>query len=92
MGILALGWDRPLGGTGQAGWDWWALAGFLAVFLLLVFDRRPFPLGAALPLALLLGLIVADLTHAWGVVPVWGTLALVALMRNRRRGEGRPSV
>ena len=92
MGILALGWDRPLAGVGGSGWDWWALAGFVAVFLLVATDRRSPPVAVTIVLALLLGLVVADLTHAFGVVPVWGALSLVALMRNLRRRQGRPSV
>lgn len=92
MALLPLGWDRPLGAPGGSGWDWWALAGFVAVFLLLATDRRSPPVAVSFALALLLGLVVADLTHVWGVVPVWGALSLVVLMRNYRRGHGRPSV
>lgn len=93
MGILSLGWDRPLGGgPGPSTWDWWAAAGALAVFLLLLTVRRRPPLALAIGLALVLGLVLADLTRAWGVVPVWGTLLLVASARNLRRGRGRGRV
>lgn len=93
MGILSLGWDRPLGGgVGPSGWDWWAGAAAIAVFLLFSTARRRAPLAVRIGLALVLGLVLADLTHAWGVVPVWGTLLLVASARNLLHGWRRRHV
>lgn len=91
MGILSLGWDRPLGaGPGASGWDWWAGAAAIAVFLLLATARRRPPVAVSIGLALVLGLLLADLTHVVGVVPVWGTVLLVASARNLlRRRPGR---
>ena len=92
MGILALGWGRPLGGPGPDAWDWWAPAAFLVVFFILMTARRPPPLLLASGLALLFGFVVADLTHAWGVTPVWGPIVAVVLTRNYRRIRRRSQV
>lgn len=92
MGILSLGWGTPLGGPGPDAWDWWVPAGFLAVFLIFVTARRRPPLLLASLLALLISFVVADLTHLWGVAPVWGPLLAVALTRHYRGALGRPRV
>ena len=89
MGSLAVG--GPLGTTGSWGWDWWALVGAVALFALLQTRRRRLPLFAAIAVAAVGGLILSDLTRAWGVVPVWGTL-LVALSLNLIGKKGRMQV
>jgi hypothetical protein len=80
MSSLAVG--GPLGTTGSWGWDWWALVGAGALFVLLVVGRRRPPMFLAVAVSVVGGLILSDLTRAWGVVPVWGTFLLVALTRN----------
>ncbi|MCI0634714.1 MAG: hypothetical protein L0206_12480 [Actinobacteria bacterium] len=92
MGTLSLGWGRPLGGGGSGEWDWWALAGAVAIFLLVVTARRRPPAAVAILLAAIGGLVVAGLTEAWGVVPVWGTMLVVVMSRNLRRGTSQPHV
>ena len=67
-------------------------AGVLSLFLLLFTDRRRLPLPLVVVGALVGGLILSDLTRAWGVVPVWGGLLLSALARNLRRRGNRPQV
>ena len=91
MGALAVG-GGPLGTTGSWGWDWWGLVGAVALFAVLQTHRRRFPLFAAIAVAALGGVILSELTRAWGVVPVWGTLLLVALSRNVIRRKGRTQV
>jgi hypothetical protein len=93
-GILTLGWDRPLGGGGggAGGWDWWTLVGTIAVFALIATGRRKLPLPLAIVLAAIGGLVLGELTDAWGVAPVWGTLLLVVLSRNLLRGRRAPDV
>jgi hypothetical protein len=85
--IVALGFDRPVDG-GAGGWNWWAPAGAIAVFLLLTTARRRPPLGLAIAAAAFGGMILADLTGAIGVVPVWGPFLLcvlsLSLVRSRR--------
>ena len=85
--ILALGFDRPIE-PGTGGWNWWAPVGAIAVFLLVTTARRRPPLGLAIAAAALGGMILADLTGAWGVVPVWGPFLILvfslSLVRGRR--------
>lgn len=90
--VLALGWGRPLGGGGAGGWDWWVLVGAIALFLLIETARRKPPLAVAIVVAAILGLLVGDLTEAWGVMPVWGCLLLIALSRNLLRRDRPPQV
>jgi len=90
MGALAVG--GPLGTTGSWGWDWWALVGAVALFAFVQTARRRLPLFAAIAVAAVGGLILSDLTRAWGIVPVWGTLLLVALSYNLIRKKGRTQV
>ena len=92
MGILAVGGPRPPSIGVPGGWDFWVLAGFLSLFLLLLTDRRRLPTPLVVVLAAFGGLVLSDLTHALGVVPVWGILLLIALSRNLRRGWRRPQV
>jgi predicted branched-subunit amino acid permease len=92
MGILGVGGPRPPGVGSPGGWDFWVVAGFLSLLLLLLTDRRRLPAPLTVVVAALGGLVLSDLTHAWGVVPVWGVLLLVALARNLRRGRSRPQV
>ena len=75
-----------------AGHRRWVLAGILSLFLLLVTDRRRLPLPLVVVGALVGGLVLSDLTRAWGVVPVWAGLLLIALARNLRRRRSRPQV
>ena len=82
--IVALGFDRPVD-VGAGGWNWWAPVGAGAVFLLLATARRRPPLGLAIAGAALGGMILADLTGAWGVVPVWGLLLMFTLARTVKR-------
>jgi hypothetical protein len=74
------------------GWDWWSLAGAIALLLLIVTARRRPPFGVAVAVAAVGGLVVAGLIDAWGVVPVWGALLILALSRNLRREQGRRQV
>jgi hypothetical protein len=92
VGILALGWGRPLGQGGSGGWDWWALVGLAALLMFMLRTRRMLPLAPTIFLAAMGGLILGDLTHAWGIAPVWGTFLLVVLLRTLRRGHGRSRV
>ena len=89
MGALAVG--GPLGSTGSWGWDWWALVGMVALFGIVRMAGLRLPVFAAVAVAAVGGLILSDLTRAWGVVPVWGTLLLVALsydlIRKKRRTQ-----
>jgi hypothetical protein len=82
---IAVGGLRPPVSAGAGGWDWWTLAGALGLFLFIETARRRPPLGLAIALAALGGLIVADLTEAFGVVPVWGLLLMFGLARTFRR-------
>jgi hypothetical protein len=88
---VAVGGLRPPGSAGPGGWDWWTLAGALGVFLLIQTARRRPPLALAIALAALGGLVLADLTEAFGVMPVWGLLLLFTLTRSLRRSR-RPQV
>jgi hypothetical protein len=90
MGSLAVG--GPLGATGSWGWDWWALVGTFALFALLQTGRRRLPLFAAIAVAAVGGLILSDLTRAWGVAAVWGSFLLVVLTRNLFGKKGRTQV
>jgi hypothetical protein len=92
MGILGVGGPRPPGIGAPGGWDFWVIAGILSLFLLLLTDRRRLPLPLVVLGALVGGLVLSDLTRAWGVVPVWGGLLLIALARNLRRRGSRPQV
>lgn len=92
MATAALGWGRPLGGGGSGGWDWWALLGVIVLFLLIESGWRRPPLVVAIVLAAIGGLLVGDLTQAWGVIPVWGGLLLIALSRNLLRRDRPPQV
>jgi hypothetical protein len=85
--IATLGWDRPLDAGGAGGWNWWAPVGALAVFLLVTTARRRPPLGLAIASAALGGMILADLTGAWGVVPVWTPFLIAVLSRSVLRGR-----
>jgi hypothetical protein len=84
---LALGWGRPLEGRVDGGWDWWALAGAIGLFLLIETARRRPPIAVAIALAALGGLVVGDLTEALGVVPVWGPILFFFLTRDLLRGR-----
>ena len=90
--MVALGWGRPLGGGGSSGWEWWTLAGAIALFIIIETARRKPPMAAAIVLAGIGGLVIGDLTQVWGVVPVWGTMLLIVLSRNLRRGRSHPQV
>jgi hypothetical protein len=92
MNTIALGWGRPVTESLDGGWDWWTLAGAVGLFLLIETARRRPPLGLAIAVAAVGGLIVADLTEAFGVVPIWGLLVMYALTRNLRRSGGRSQV
>lgn len=92
MGLLGLGWGHRLGGDGVGGWDWWPLVGFAAVMALVLTSRRSVPIPFAIPVAALGGLILADLTHAFGVLPIWCVLILIVLSRNLHRNGGRSQV
>jgi hypothetical protein len=85
---IAVGGPRPPGSAGPGGWDWWALVGAAAVFLIVQTSWRRPPLLLAGALAVVGGLIVSGLTHAWGVTPVWVTFVIVVLSRNIVRGRG----
>jgi len=91
VSLLAVG--GPLGTTGSWGWDWWALFGAVALFALLELGGgRRIPLFLAIAVSLVGGLLLSDLTRAWGVVPVWGAVLLVVLARNLIGGRGRSQV
>jgi hypothetical protein len=85
--IATLGWDRPLDVGGAGGWNWWAPAGAVAVFLLMTTARRRPPLGLAIAAAALGGMILADLTEVWGVVPVWSPFLIAVLSRSLLKGR-----
>jgi hypothetical protein len=89
---IAVGGLRPPGSAGAGGWDWWTLVGALGLFLLIETARRRPPLPLGIGLAALGGLIVADLTEAFGVVPVWGLLLMFTLARALRRTGRRSQV
>jgi hypothetical protein len=89
--VVALGY-RPFGAGGAGGWDWWAPVGAIALFALVATARRRPPLALAIALSALGGLILADLTEAWGVIPVWSPLLIIVLSRNLLRGGRRPQV
>ena len=82
---IAVGGLRPPVRGG--GWDWWTLLGALGLFLLIETARRRPPIALAIGLAAVGGLILADLTEAFGVVPVWGLLLMFALARTLRRSR-----
>jgi hypothetical protein len=90
MSSLAVG--GPLGATGSWGWDWWALFGAFALFVMLQVGRRRLPLFLQIAVSVVGGLILSDLTRAWGVVPVWGTFLLVALALSLIGGRRRSQV
>jgi hypothetical protein len=90
--MLALGWGRPLGDGGSGGWDWWTLAGAIALFIIIETARAKPPMAVAIVLAGIGGLVIGDLTRVWGMVPVWGTMLLIVLSRNLLRRRGRPQV
>lgn len=90
--IATLGWHRPLDAAGAGGWNWWAPLGAIAVFLLLETARRRPPIGLAIAVAALGGMILADLTDAWGVIPVWSPFVIGAVSRWALRGGGRSTV
>lgn len=92
MSGFALGWGRPVAERVDGGWNWWTLAGALFLFLLIQTARRRPPIALGIALAALGGLIVADLTEAFGVVPVWIFLLIFALTRNLRRSGRRSQV
>ena len=79
---IAVGGPRPPGSAGPGGWDWWTLVGVIAVFLFLRTSWRRPPLIASVSIAVVGGLVIGELTEAWGVTPVWGSLVLVVLSRN----------
>ena len=83
--LIAVGGPRPPGSAGAGGWDWWTLAGALCLFLLIETAHRRPPLALGIALAALGGLVVADLTEAFGVVPVWGLLLMFTLARTVKR-------
>jgi hypothetical protein len=85
--IATLGWDRPLDAAGAGGWNWWAPLGAIVVFLLIATARRRPPLGLAIAVAALGGMILADLTAAWGVVPVWTPFLIAVLSRSVLRSR-----
>jgi hypothetical protein len=91
--VLVFGY-RPLGAgaPGGGGWDWWAPVGAIVLFALLATARRRPPLALAIALSAVGGLILADATGAWGVVPVWGPLLIIVLARNLLRGGRRSQV
>jgi hypothetical protein len=89
--IVALGY-RPPGVGSAGGWDWWAPVGALVLFALVATARRRPPLALAIAVSAVGGLILADLTEAWGVVPVWSPLIIIALSRNLLRGGRRSQV
>lgn len=84
--IVALGFHRPVD-VGAGGWNWWAPAGAIAVFLLVTTARRRPPLGLAIGAAALGGMILADMTGAWGIVPVWGPFLIFVLSLTLVRGR-----
>lgn len=84
MSSLAVGGQLA---HGPGGWDWWNLVGALALFAVLQRWRRRLPIFLVIAVAVVGGLILSDLTRAWGVVPVWGTFLLVALSRNLISGR-----
>ena len=88
--IATLGWHRPLDAAGGGGWNWWAPLGAIALFLLVATARRRPPVGVAIAIAVLGGMILADLTDAWGVIPVWAPFLIVILSRSALRGRRSP--
>jgi len=89
--IVTLGY-RPPGVGGAGGWDWWAPVGAVALFLLVATARRRPPIALGIAVSAVGGLILADLTEAWGVVPVWSPMLIIALSRNLLRGGPRSQV
>jgi len=92
MDILAVGGPRPPGIGGGGGWDFWLLAGFLIVFVLLLAERWRLTFPLVVVLAVFGSLVISELTHAWGVIPVWGGLLVIALSRNVLRGRSQRQV
>ncbi len=90
-GVLLVGGNWPLYG-GRSEWNWWALVGFAVLAALLLTARWRLPVVLSFALAAVGGLVLADLTHALGVVPVWCSVLLVALSRNLVRKRHRPQV
>ncbi|HJS25684.1 MAG TPA: hypothetical protein VJ913_00980 [Actinomycetota bacterium] len=90
-GILLVGGNWPLH-YGRSEWNWWALVGFVALIALLLTARWRPPVALSIGLAAVGGLVLADLTDLLGVVPVWGSVLLVALSRNLVRRRRRPQV
>jgi hypothetical protein len=89
--VVALGY-RPVGAGGAGGWDWWAPVGAIMLFALVATARRRPPLVLGIAVSAIGGLIIADLTEVWGVVPVWSPLLIIALSRNLLRGGRRSQV
>jgi hypothetical protein len=89
--VVALGY-RPLDAGGAGGWDWWAPVGAIMLFALVATARRRPPLVLGIAVSVVGGLILADLTEAWGVVPVWSPLLIIVLSRNLLRGGRRSQV
>jgi hypothetical protein len=89
--IVAFGY-RPPGAGGAGGWDWWAPVGAIILFALVATARRRPPLALAIAVSAVGGLIIADLTEAWGVIPVWVPLLVIVLSRNLLRGGRRSQV
>jgi hypothetical protein len=89
--IVALGY-RPPGVGGAGGWDWWAPVGAVALFVLVATARRRPPLALGIAASAVGGLILADLTEAWGVVPIWSPLLIIVLSRNLLQGGRRSQV
>ena len=75
-GILLVGGNWPLYG-GRSEWNWWALVGFAVLATLLLTARWRLPLVLSIALAAVGGLVLADLTHVLGVVPVWSSVLLL---------------
>ena len=50
------------------------------------------PLGLAIAVAALGGMILADLTEDWGVLPVWSPFLIVIISRSALRGGRRHPV
>lgn len=90
-GILLVGGNWPLH-SGPAEWNWWALVGFGVLAALLLTARRRPPVVLSFVLAAVGGLVLSDLIDILGVVPVWGSVLLIALARNLLPSRRRPQV